>query len=126
MYDLPLTIFTIPKQFKGYWGTMQMNALRSWKWAAPDAEIFMMTNEQDAAAVAAELGIRHIPEVRCNEFGTPLIDSVFEAAYRHGRGRAMMYVNADIIFPQELDYVLKFVPEKQKVLISGLRHSVLF
>ncbi|WP_367875293.1 hypothetical protein [Luteolibacter sp. Populi] len=94
------TIFTLPKPFRGHIGVIQRNAIRSWTRLHPEVEILIFGNEEGAAEFAAELGIRHIPDVELNAYGTPRMDGYFGLAEQIARHPRMCYVNADIIlFP---------------------------
>jgi hypothetical protein len=92
-----LTIFTIPKPFKGHIATIQRNAIRSWQLLRPRPEIILLGNEEGAAQIAAELGLLHEPQIASNEYGTPLLDDLFRRAELRASSQWMCYVNADIL-----------------------------
>jgi len=92
-----LTIFTIPRYFRGHFGVIQRNAIRSWSRLHPKCEILLLGNDEGTAEMALELKISHVKDIACNEFGTPLINSAFEAAQNISKHRIVAYVNADII-----------------------------
>ena len=103
-----LTLFTIPKPFIGHIGMIQRNAIQSWTRLHSDVDILLFGNEQGTAEIATELGLRHIPDVELNEFGTPLMNGYFKKAEEVSRHRVMCCVNADIIlFPDMIDSVSK-------------------
>lgn len=103
-----LTLFTLPKPFIGHIGVIQRNAIRSWTRLHPEVEVLLFGNEEGTAELAAELGLRHFPEVGVNEYGTPFLRSYFQVAEDAARNPLMCYVNADIIlFPDLLDAVAK-------------------
>jgi hypothetical protein len=103
-----ITIFTLPKPFVGHIGMIQRNAIQSWTRLHPDVDILLFGNEPGTADVAAELGIRHFPDVEVNEYGTPLMSGYFRQAEEMARHSRMCYVNADIIlFPDLLHAVAK-------------------
>ncbi|MBI3314166.1 MAG: hypothetical protein HYZ83_08035 [Candidatus Omnitrophica bacterium] len=92
-----LTFFATPKPFVGHIGMIQRNAIRSWRKAVPEAEIILFGNEEGTCYVAHEMGVRHIPEIACNEFGTPLISDLFRQARESASFDFLCYINADII-----------------------------
>ena len=96
-----ITFFTTPKPFRGHIGVIQRNAIRSWKLAHPGAEVIVFGNEEGAAEVAGELGIRHEPEVERNTLGTPLLSSLFEHAERLARNDRLCFLNADILLLED-------------------------
>ena len=103
-----ITLFTLPKPFVGHIGMIQRNAIQSWTRLHPDIDILMFGNEQSTAEIAAELGIRHFPDVDVNEYGTPRMSGYFQQAEEAARHSRMCYVNADIIlFPDLLEAVGK-------------------
>ena len=46
-------------------------------------------------------GVMHVPEVRVNSWGTPILSSMFEQGEAHASGDAMMYINSDILLPPQ-------------------------
>jgi hypothetical protein len=96
-----LTIFSTTKPFRGNIGNIQRNAIRSWTLLQPRPEIIVIGNEPGTEDVCKEFGLRHVPEVLCNEFGTPLVCSLFALGQAHARFEIACYVNADIIFIQD-------------------------
>jgi hypothetical protein len=60
---LMITFFTTAKPFTGHNGVIQRNALKSWKLAAPKAEVILFGDEEGAVEAAQELGIRHVADV---------------------------------------------------------------
>ena len=62
----------------------------------PRPEIILYGDEEGTAELAPELGLHHIPDVSRNEYGTPLLNRVFEQHQGFGRYDTLCYVNADI------------------------------
>jgi hypothetical protein len=104
-----LTFFTTAKPFQGHSGIIQRNALRSWVRACPDVEVILFGDEEGAAEIAVELGIRHEPHVARNEFGTKRLDAMFARAQEIARHDVLCYVNCDIILPEEFCAALERV-----------------
>lgn len=96
-----LTIFAMPKPFNGHNDFLQKNAIRSWTLLHPKPDIILFGNEPGVKEIAAEVGARHIPEVCRNEFGTPLVNKLFESAQEQAHHEILAYVNADIILFQD-------------------------
>ncbi len=92
-----ITIFTTPKAFRDHLAIIQRNAIRSWTLLPAVGEIMLLGDSEGTAAVAQEFGVRHIPQVACNEYGTPLLNSLFESAQAAASFPVLAYVNADII-----------------------------
>jgi len=108
-----LTVFSIPKPFKGHIGTIQRNAITSWTLLRPRPEIILFGNDEGTAALAQELGLRHVPEIACNEYGTPLLGDLFRQAGRNADSKYMCYVNADILLVSDFARALPWVWERQ-------------
>lgn len=122
---LPLTIFSMPKPFRGPIATIQRNAIRSWTLLRPACEVILLGDEFGTAEVARELGVRHLPQVAVNEYGTPRIDSIFEAAQRAGRHELQCYVNCDIILMGDfLRAVAQVAHAKRRFLMVGQRWNM--
>src|SRR5215470_11281584 len=92
-----LTIFTIPKAFRGHFGVIQRNAITSWTQLRPRVEVILVGSDEGTAETARELRVRHVPEVSANEHGTPLLNDIFRKAEAVASGSWMCYVNADVI-----------------------------
>ena len=73
-----LTLFTTPKPFSGRAATAQRNSLRSWSLLDPVPEIIVFGRDEGVAEAAAEVSAIHIPDIACNEHGTPLVNALFE------------------------------------------------
>ncbi len=105
-----LTLFTVPKPFDGHVGVIQRNALRSWSLLKPECEIILCGDEPGTAEAASAFHARHIPDVDRNEYGTPLLNSVFERVRLAAAGRLLCYVNADILLLSDVPAVAARVP----------------
>jgi hypothetical protein len=92
-----LTIFATPKKFEGHVGVIQRNAIESWTRMRPRPEIILFGTDAGTADIAAELALRHVPTVKCNEWRTPLVSDLFEQAEHLGQTKVLAYVNSDII-----------------------------
>jgi hypothetical protein len=92
-----LTIFSIPKAFKGHTGVIQRNAIESWTKVEPRPEIILLGNDEGTMEVARGLGLRHLPNVAASDHGTPLLSDLFRQAEAAATAQYLCYVNADII-----------------------------
>ena len=118
-----LTLFSTPKPFRQQIGVIQTNAIQSWLILRPECEIILIGDEEGTAEVASRFGIRHIPDVECNEYGTPLVSSVFSIAQDIANHQLMCYVNTDIILMSD------FLPAVQRIhkwpfLMIGHRRDI--
>jgi hypothetical protein len=117
-----LTLFAIPKHFRGHFATIQRNALLSWTRLTPRPDIFLFGDEEGAAEISREMGLRHFPEVARNEFGTPRIDDFFAQAEKHASTPLLGYVNSDIILTDDFSASLDRVrTAREKFMIVGRR-----
>jgi hypothetical protein len=120
-----LTLFAIPKPFRGHIAIIQRNAIKSWTLLRPQCEIILFGDDEGTAEVASEFGVRHVSQVARNEFGTPLLNDIFEQAQRLASHKLLCYVNADIVLMSE------FLPAAERVcrwrdtfLIIGRRWDI--
>ncbi len=117
-----LTIFSTAKPFKGHTGIIQRNAIHSWILLNPKCEIILFGDDEGTAEIAAKLDIRHIPDVEHNNYGTPLLSSMFDIAQDVASYKLMCYINADIILTSDfLPAVQRVCKQKQKFLVVGQR-----
>jgi len=105
-----LTFVALPKPFIGHIGIIQRNAIQSWLALKPCPRVILFGDEEGTAEVAREFGIDHVPEVECNEFGTPMLPSVFLTAQKMSSDDWMCYINCDIFL------VSDFMPSVEKVI----------
>jgi len=118
-----LTLFTAPKPFKGpHIATIQRNTLRNWKALGEAVEVVVIGDEPGIAEVCEELSLLHLPDVRCNIMGTPLISSIFDLARSVNNSPYLVYANADILFlPELITAVRTLGTEKDQYLGVGQR-----
>lgn len=92
-----MTLFSLPKPFRGHIDIIQRNAIRSWLCLQPACEILLFGDDNGVADAAKEFGLRHIPNIARNEHGTPLVNDLFAQAQRLATHDLLCYINADII-----------------------------
>src|SRR5215831_18620369 len=109
-----LTFFTTPKPFVGHIAVIQRNALQSWKCLHPGVEVILFGNDEGAAATCREFGIRHVPEVRRNEYGTTYVASIFDQAQEIAVHDALCYVNCDILLMADFRVAVESITRLQK------------
>ena len=115
-----LTVFAIPKPFAGHVGVIQRNAVRSWLALRPDCQVLLCGDEPGSAEAARELGVERLPDVDRNEFGTPLLSSVFESAELRAEHDLLCYANADVVFFDDLlDVVRAVASQHRRFLLAG-------
>jgi hypothetical protein len=123
-----LTIFSNPRPFKGEFDVLQRNAIRSWLKLGPQCEIILFEDEEKTTSkVAGELAVKCITDVRCDEFGTPLLDDVFSKVKAIAKNDIIVQVNSDIILFDDfligVELVKKIIGEKP-FFMSGQRWNL--
>jgi len=118
-----ITVFSIPKPFEGHNKVIQLNAIRSWLRLRPNCEIMLFGNDKGTTEVAAELGVTYVPDVELNEYGTPLVSSMFSNAQKIARYDTLCYVNADIILLSDFQPAINQV-QKPRFLVAGQRWDI--
>lgn len=117
-----LTFFTTAKPFRGHDGIVQRNALKSWKLLHPEIEVILFGNDEGAAEVAQELGLRHEPNTQKNEFGSNRVDYLFSRAQELARHEVLCYINCDIILLPDFCGALEVVKSRLlRFLMVGRR-----
>ncbi len=120
-----LTLFTIPKAFRGHINVIQRNAIRSWVRLDPEIEIILFGSDEGTGEVAREFGLRHEPDVERNEFGTYFVNSVFAKAQSLARHDIVCYINGDIILLDDFCRALERVKAaRPEFLMVGRRTDV--
>ena len=120
-----LTIFATPKKFAGHIGAIQRNAIASWTRMNPQPEVILFGSDTGTAETAAEFGLKHVPHIKTNDWGTPLVSDLFEQAERLGQTPVLSYVNSDIILFDDFAGALRQVAAAAtKFLMVGRRTDV--
>jgi len=115
-----LTVFAVPKPFAGHIGVIQRNAVRSWRALHPECQILLCGDEAGSAEAAFELGVERLLDVDTNEFGTPLLSSVFASVEMRADHDLLCYVNADmLLFPDLVDAVRRVTGACDRFLVVG-------
>ena len=115
-----LTIFAVPKPFKGHIGTIQRNAIRSWTQLSPHCQVILCGDETGCRETALEFSVEYVGDIERNEFGTPLLSSVFQRAEEHAVHGFLCYVNADLILFADFVKAVRRVTEiERRFLLVG-------
>jgi hypothetical protein len=109
-----LTIFSMPKAFRGHIRTIQRNAIQSWATLRPKPEIIVFGKDEGTRETAAEFGLRYMPDVAVNEHGTPLLNDLFQKAEGAASADWMCYVNADILLLSDFTEAVRRTAENLK------------
>ena len=117
-----ITIFACPKSFHGHIGIIQRNAIKSWTLLEPRPEIILLGIDAGTSDICQEFGLIHIPKIYRNDYGTPLINSIFQVAQEKASQSIVCYINSDIILMNDFMRTAKIViPRLEKFLILGQR-----
>lgn len=118
-----ITIFITPKAFnRDHIAVIQRNAVQSWKQLGEDVDIVLIGDDQGVEEAAIDLGVRHIPHVKRNQSGTPLLSDIFTLARDTSISPLLAYVNADIILlPNFLETAKKVLEREKQFLLVGQR-----
>ncbi len=117
-----LTLFSIPKPWKGHISVIQQNAVQSWTLLRPACEIILFGDDQGTEEMAKYFKVRHFPQVARNEYNTPLVSDIFLKAQRLAKYDILCYLNSDIILMSNfLPAVRSIVGSKYRFLVVGQR-----
>lgn len=118
-----LTIFACPKAFTNrHIAIIQRNALISWLQLRPKPEVLLFGRDEGTADICNEMHVRHVPDVECNQNGTPLISDIFSKAQSVATYDVLCYINADIILTEDLiEAIMRVHGKFPKFLLSGQR-----
>ncbi len=118
-----VAIFTAPKPFTNpHIATIQRNAISTWKALGPEAEVWLVGDEEGVSQTADELGTGYIADVERNAAGTPRIDSIFDLVRKNSAAPVLAYVNADILLlPDFIQAVKDISAVARRYLVIGQR-----
>jgi hypothetical protein len=123
--DRCYTIFSVPKPFLGQIGIAQRNAITSWTKLIPRPEIILFGNVKGAAELAQKFNLQHIPQIKVNEYGTPLLGDIFAAVHNLAQNDLIVYTNTDMIFMGDFSQAIQAVAEQlNNFLIIGRRWNL--
>jgi hypothetical protein len=121
-----ITLFSAPKPFiNPHIAMIQRNAIKSWT-LLPDVEVILLGEEMGLAEAARELGVKYIPNVVCNQSGTPLVSSMFQLARdasQRSHSDLLCIINADMILMP--DFVKAALESRSLLLKKGQQNFVL-
>jgi len=116
------TIFGMPKSFANpHINVIQRNAIKSWTKLRPECEVILFGDDEGTAEIAQQFNIHYIPKVERNEFGTPLVSSLFNSAMEVSNSDVLAYVNSDMILMRDFASTLKRVPLESSFMLVGLK-----
>lgn len=115
-----LTLFTVPKPFRGDVGDIQRNAIESWRALHPEIQVVLVGDEEGVAQTARDLGVEHVGDLARNERGTPRLDSAFERVGTVARLPLWCMVNADVVLLDDfLSAVRRVTSRFERFLVVG-------
>ena len=110
-----ITLFSAPKPFTNpHIAAIQRNALKAWTLLS-DVEVILIGEETGLAKAAHEVGVRHLPNVKCNENGTPLVSSMFQLARENSNSDLLCIINADMVLMPDF---IKSAMESRSLLLQ--------
>ena len=117
-----ITLFSTPKPFTDpHITTIQRNAIQSWT-TLPDVEVLLIGDEQGVAEVAKELNVKHLPDVKCSDNGTPLISSMFQLTRENSDSDLLCIINTDmLLMPGFLEAAKQVREQKTKFVLLSQR-----
>jgi hypothetical protein len=120
-----ITFFACPKPFRGHIDVIQRNAIRSWMLLRPKPEIILLGADEGVAEACAEFDLTYCPDVETNEYGTPLVSSVFEIGQARASNNVVCYINADIMLTNEFQRAIEAVAARMpRFLAVGQRTDI--
>jgi hypothetical protein len=120
-----LTIFSAPKPFQDPHVTViQRNAVQAWS-RLEDVEVILIGDEPGIPETAKELGVKNVPEVKRDEKGVPLVNSIMEIGHQHSDSPMLCYANGDMILMSDLTRAARSASEQAKdFLLVGQRWNL--
>ena len=120
-----ITFFSIPKSFVGKNIIHQRNAILSWLSINPKPNVCLLGNETGVKEICNEFDLFHIKDIKCNEFGTPLLNNAFDKVMNLSNDSIFVFINTDIIVNDSIHAAInKIKSQFNKFLIIGHRRDV--
>jgi hypothetical protein len=91
----------------------------------PKPEIILVGDDEGVKDVCKEFGLVHITDIEKNEYGTPMVSSIFQVSQERAKYSVVCYVNSDIILMNTFLPAVKSVSSRMpKFLMIGQRWDV--
>jgi hypothetical protein len=120
-----LTLFSCPKAFHGHISVIQRNAIKSWSLLHPKPEIILLGDDAGIAEICREFRLVHIPDIEKNDYGTPLVSSIFKTGQEAAIYSVVCYINADILLMSDfMQSVETIAAHTSNYLMIGRRWDV--
>ena len=120
-----VTLFACPKSFHGHTAIIQRNAIESWTRLRPRPEIILMGTDQGVAEICKEFDLVHVENIDRNEYGTPLVNSIFHLGQRQASRPVVCYINSDILLTSDFMRAIESVTARMpQFLILGQRWDI--
>ena len=120
-----ITFFACPKSFQGNINIIQKNAIKSWTLLRPKPEVILMGIDQGVAEISEEFDLVHIAGIDRNEYGTPLVNSIFQVAQEKATYPIVCYINSDIMLTNDFMQAVETVAAKMpRFLVLGQRTDI--
>lgn len=114
-----ITIFTTTKPMEGRNKINQANAIGSWLVMPQGPQVIVFAEEKERH-IFEEMGALVITSHRCNDRGTPFLDSMFTLAEANAQYPYLMYNNADVMLFSGIFKATRMAAEyKSEFLIIG-------
>ena len=119
-----ITLFCSLKPFRGHNAIIQHNALNNWS-HVPGVTAILLGNDDGVAEATEEYGFEQIADISLSEYGTPVLDDVFNKAQVHAKTALVCYINGDILLPRDFAGVAESVARQlPRFLMTGCRWDV--
>jgi hypothetical protein len=108
-----ITIFSAPRPFKGIFNIVQRNAIKSWLSLKPACQIILFEDEEGTTKkIAKEFDIECVSDAKSNEFGSPLLDSIFDGVIKRAKNEVLTQMSADIILKSDFPKAVEKIREE--------------
>jgi len=104
-----LTLFTVPKPFRGRIDGIQRNAIESWRALRHDVQVVLVGDDEGVEQAAREARVEHVGGLARSNRGTPRLDSAFERTATVARWPLWCFVNADIVLLDDFPHAVERV-----------------
>lgn len=122
-----LTIFTSPKPFthSEHINIIQRNTVKAMTHLGPEVDALLIGDEEGMAGVASECAIPHITGVKQNQYGTPLISSIFGLARQNSTSPYLACINADnLVMPDFVQAARQVAQQEKDFILIGQRWDI--
>lgn len=119
-----ITFFTHTRPFVGEFDELQRTAISSWRTAVPGCEVVLIGEDNGQSALKRIERSDKSGHATTNEYGTALVNSIFETGESLARNELLCEISSDIILGGDILGALEIIKRIPRPFVVGQRWDI--